>query len=809
MSPRAISLLLLMALAALACACGGGSQQLSAASQPAGQVPPQIQSALPELPSDRGASLLAESLIQGKASLDRSAAAQEQGPALLLDSAGAGVWQWALYGFSPTPDHSLDSVNVLLDVSQGSAVWLGLADYEAGRWQLFGPYQGSKTLLADDPAYLSPGGNLYVVALVGDGQSATVNALSVRTISPGNTPPSAALQADVSSGDAPLSVNFDASASSDSDGNIIEYAWDWDGDGSYDSITDGPEISHVFDQPGIFDTRMRVTDEFFGRASAVAQISVTVAGNNQPNAVLGGNSSGTAPLTVNFDGSLSDPGDPGDSIVSYQWDFDGDLSFDAQGSSPFASHVYTEAGSFNALLRVTDSAGNQGESNFLNIVVNAAPQAVLEILPDSADTGEAVDLSGSQSSDPGGSIVNYEWDTNGDGSYDLDSNASPVVTLSFDVPGLYTLKLRVTDNNGAQAEASASLAVHGWLTPQYPDMFHTGTGNESSLAEIDGKPAIAYYGATDTDLYYVRAADSKGQFWVGSPVRVNSVQSDSTGRWPCLRKVFGRPAVAFHDSGNDDLMYCRADDPLGDSWPASIIVDSAGDTGQHPSMLVVDGVPHIAYQQFENLQLRYVRASDALGGAWDAPIILDDSGDVGYWPCLAIVAGNPAVSYWDDGGGAVMFMRANTAGGTSWGAPVFVDGPTSLNSPTWLLDVNGNPAVGYEDNSNGKQWLNRSPDLFGGNFMTATEMPSANGSPASFSMAIIDGNPAIAFYDNTGMDLKYSRALNKNGTVWETPQTLDTSGVVGGFSSMTEISGGVGISYYDSTFSRLKYVWGY
>ncbi len=805
----------LCALVVLCLSCGAAPQdinlqQWSSLAQ-SGQVTApdaDLISGLPELPRDHEASQLVETLIQGKASLERSAAASENGPALLLDGEAAGGYQWALYGFSPAPDSSLDSVNVLLDVPDGKRIWLALADYGAGRWKLFGPYSDSKTLLADDPAYLSPGGNLYVVALVDDGQTATVNALSVRTINPANSAPTAALEADVLSGDAPLDVSFDASASSDSDGTIIEYAWDWDGDGGYDSISDAPLLSHIFTSPGIQDVKLRVTDEYFARSSASVQINVTAAGNNPPNAVLGGGLTGTAPLLVLLDAGLSDSGDAGDNIVRYDWDFNNDQVYEEQGAAPTVQHVYESPGTYKARVRITDSAGNQDLSNFVSISVNAPPLAQIEISPGSVQQGVAVDLFGGQSSDSDNGIVKYEWDTDGNGSFDKDSGFSNSVTVSFDVPGVYNLSLRVTDGAGAVDTASGTLAVHGWTSPVYPDPATAGTGNESSLAVVGGLPAIAYYEAVNTDLFYVRALDGKGLAW-NSPVRVNSVQSDATGRWPSMKLVGGNPAVAFHDSGNGDLMYCRSSDNFGVSWPASLVVDSAGDTGQHPSMQVVDGLPHIAYHQLENLQLRYVRASDSLGGAWDASFVLDDSGDVGAYPSLAVINGNPAVSYWDDGGGAVVYMRANTPGGTSWGAPVFVGGVGSLNSPTWLLEANGNPAVGYEDNSSGEQWLSRSSDAQGMGWPAASEMPAANGSPASLSMAIIDGNPAIAFFDNTGFDLEYSRALNKSGTQWEAPQTVDTQGVVGGFSSMTEVNGGVGISYYDSTFSKLKFVWGY
>ena len=61
--------------------------------------------------------------------------------------------------------------------------------------------------------------------------------------------------------------------------------------------------------------------------------------------------SGDAPLTVDFDGSLSS--DDNDDIVSYSWDF-GDGSF-ASGTT--TTHVYINAGMYTAALTVTDGEG--------------------------------------------------------------------------------------------------------------------------------------------------------------------------------------------------------------------------------------------------------------------------------------------------------------------------------------------------------------------------------------------------------------------------------------------------------------------
>ena len=82
--------------------------------------------------------------------------------------------------------------------------------------------------------------------------------------------------------------------------------------------------------------------------------------NSPPTAVLTATpTSGTAPLTVHFDGSGSydpDTAPPPDTIASYTFDF-GDGSQPVTQSTPTISHTYSNPGNYPARLSVTDSRG--------------------------------------------------------------------------------------------------------------------------------------------------------------------------------------------------------------------------------------------------------------------------------------------------------------------------------------------------------------------------------------------------------------------------------------------------------------------
>ncbi|MCC7077875.1 MAG: PKD domain-containing protein [Acidimicrobiia bacterium] len=163
----------------------------------------------------------------------------------------------------------------------------------------------------------------------------------------GGDVPEAAATASPPTGPAPLDVTLDASASNDPDGTITSYVWDF-GDGSMGS---GATVAHTYTTPEdhTFTARLTVTDDDGHVDDTTVDVDVT---NTAPTAKLTTDpESGTAPLTVAFDGSTStDP--EGD--LTHDWDF-GDGSPHATG--PTAAHTYTATGSYTATLTVTDTAG--------------------------------------------------------------------------------------------------------------------------------------------------------------------------------------------------------------------------------------------------------------------------------------------------------------------------------------------------------------------------------------------------------------------------------------------------------------------
>jgi len=292
-------------------------------------------------------------------------------------------------------------------------------------------------------------GTFTVALTVTDDGGATDTASTTATITPAPIPPSANAGGPYSSVVGSV-ISFDGTASSDSDGTIVSYAWDF-GDGG---VASGPLPTHSYSVDGNFTVTLTATDNdgLTGIDSTTATIN-PAGGNTPPVAQANGPYSGTEGSAVQF--SSSGSLDPDGSIVSYAWDFgDGNTS-----STENPAHTYAAAGTYNVSLSVTDNAGDSTSDTTTAtveaIVVNAPPTADANG-PYSGYVGDTIVFDGTASSDSDGGIVRYDWDF-GDGTTAVD--AGPTPTHVYSAAGQYTVSLTVIDDVGDTGSASSSATI--------------------------------------------------------------------------------------------------------------------------------------------------------------------------------------------------------------------------------------------------------------------------------------------------------------------------------------------------------------
>lgn len=337
--------------------------------------------------------------------------------------------------------------------------------------------------------------------------------------------------------------------------------------------------------------------------------------------------------------------------------------------------------------------------------------------------------------------------------------------------------VRATDPNGT-----------AWGTPVVIDS-SGNVGIWNSMAIINGHPAISYRsvgaGGTSGELRFVRATDPQGTAWP-MPIIVDGGPPTfgNTGVYTSMAEVNGAPAISYHDGTTSSFRYVRANDADGISWGVPVTVD-ADSISTSSSLKMVNGRPAVAYSvNADGGALRFARASDADGGTWGAPTAVNTGGSLGRWPSLEVINGQPAISYRDGQADDLNFVRATDADGTTWDTPVSVDGVDNVGEYSSLAIVGGHPAISYYDKENDDLKYVQAADANGNSWGAPVTLDSEGNVGQWTTLAVVNGRAAISYYDSTNQNVKYVRLPElrwqaNDGTVAPLTAAAVAAGTVG------------------------------
>jgi PKD repeat protein len=147
--------------------------------------------------------------------------------------------------------------------------------------------------------------------------------------------------------------------------------------------------------------------------------------------------------------------DPDGTIATYEWDLDGDGTYETTGSKP--TFTPAAAGAHHVTLRVTDDSGTTATAT-ATVTVLAPPVARAQVTTAGPHAGSAVSFSGAGSTDADGTIARLRWDFTGDGVADRTST-TPTTTWTWSAAGTYPVTLTVTDSSGLQSSTTLTVTV--------------------------------------------------------------------------------------------------------------------------------------------------------------------------------------------------------------------------------------------------------------------------------------------------------------------------------------------------------------
>ncbi|MFQ6128724.1 MAG: PKD domain-containing protein [Thermoplasmata archaeon] len=186
-------------------------------------------------------------------------------------------------------------------------------------------------------------------------------------------------------------IRFDSEKSTDSrfessEGNIVDWKWDLESDGTWDEFV--PDFTHSFYFPGNHTVNLTVADEV-GHWSSNVSVFFVIKDITPPGArviILNDTFMPTTFVVENktFYFNASESGDNYDDIdnLTFEWDFGDGTVIQAQVGNYNVSHNYTRIDTYNLTVNVTDRAGNTGNSTLtVQVRWDSASRPDLEIAP--------------------------------------------------------------------------------------------------------------------------------------------------------------------------------------------------------------------------------------------------------------------------------------------------------------------------------------------------------------------------------------------------------------------------------------------
>lgn len=251
-----------------------------------------------------------------------------------------------------------------------------------------------------------------------------------------------------------------AGAASDPDGDApFTYRWTFDG-GARDTTARDPGVVR-FDRAGNYQVELTVTDSRGLSDPTPGQLTVFVGTSNQApvslifsppfNVVIRPGES------INFQGFAADP--DGNAPLSYVWNFGGALP-NATVEDP-GPRVFTTEGTYRISFTTTDALGLADPTPAtLTVTVsngsNLMPVAVLEMSPSSGLAPLTVTADGRASTDPDGTIAEYQFDL-GDGTV-LGPGPLGVTSHTY-AAGNWNARLTVYDDRGGTYTVTTPVLV--------------------------------------------------------------------------------------------------------------------------------------------------------------------------------------------------------------------------------------------------------------------------------------------------------------------------------------------------------------
>ena len=632
--------------------------------------------------------------------------------------------------------------------------------------------EGSATdlLFADDGTGLA----LYYLTYSGGGE-----VRRIRHVGASNRAPTAAPEATPTFGDAPLTVAFDAAASSDPDDDALTYSWDF-GDGS--PSESGIAVEHTYPQGGVYTATLTATDPSGAASSASIRIDV---GNTPPQPAIASpaeEQTFAVGETISLQGSAFDPedGDLDGSALSWRVFLHHNThthnflaptpGFGLTFQAPPPENLEAAATSYlEVFLTATDSAG---------LTATASRLLMPRMVPITFE------------SDPAGAILRI----------DNAQVTTPVTFMSWESFGVNVEAASQTWAGGSLAFASWSdggVGTHTVVTPSTPSsIVATFTGGAEGPPPLPGSPialpgvvqAEDFDNGSSGEAYLDMSPENEGREYRPTAVDVEATADEGGGHnvgWIAPGEWM-KYTVGVSTAGTYTIAARVAADGPGGTFHIEIDgVDRTGpiaipNTGGWQEWTNVTAPPVVlsAGTQVWTVVIDAAGSTGIVGNLNYITVVAgtSSSGPTPYTGTLIVLPGRVEVENFDNGGAGVAFHDLD---------PGNIGGDYRVTDDVDIIESGGDCLVGWTFAS---EWLGFSVNAQAGTFDIEVRVASA-GQGGTFHIEADGQNITGAMtVPDTGGWLSWTTIRQSGVSLSPGPQTwrlvMDSdgpSGAVGNF----------------------------
>lgn len=487
---------------------------------------------------------------------------------------------------------------------------------------------------------------------------------------------------------------------------------------------------------------------------------------------------------------------------SWEWyEVPGEGTVTPSGMAPY----FNGSGSlFAAVVLMGDTACDLSRIRIGNVVLNGE----LTATPLTGLAPLTVHFDASGLTFNGASVIDYEWDFAGDGTFETDTNTTATTDHEYTTGGMFNAAVRLDSDEGDSAVAQVLVRPLSG-TWELQDLVDPPDSNynydQPRIAVVNGNLALAYLQnhdipvgpgtATEHTLEYIHADATQSQAGWSAPVEAVPATGDAQ-ELCALTEVDGNPAVCYR-TGANELYYQRAADPQGQDWsvPAVQILVNTIDGGFSATMDVTADRPVIAcIPRTDYKNVAFSIGDDADGTTWTIPVDVWSQGFTVYGPVsLCTYNDLPAVAVATLDFHGEVDRATELDGKYGWTSSYAIMPDTDLSVGL----IRGYLAVVGRNSETGTAQVGWAPDLSTYWLNQECDSTPDTGAYSSWGGPCLNYDAAFCYQDATNENLRFC-GLNLSEdaqTVTPTPELVDDADHTGYMCTVAVLDGVPAIGY--------------